>query len=705
MTTRMLMGLLLFTMLCATAPPTTRVAHAADIPPFSPPWQRTQKINAGTDLCFDATMPSRFYTNAIPKGSGTYANNWQTGQNQVIQMRNYDACSEGSGYLFALNPDGATALRYNAGDTGGRTIAHYPNLPSLDGSVWYSFGTRRYESAQVYYPAEVQPAAPGHLFVSTDAGLTWTERGAEFNGAIESVRLVGGNARALYLLVRQIQPNKDEKYALYFSGDAGATWDKRTEGTDVIPSGGPSAFYPFHYLNTSDRLFTTAGAVDAVVFSVGTRNGGPHGRSTELLSTDGGRTFADFGSVSTGQGSSKNDAELFATAMGLARFQVEYSTTYRFSLSSDGGHTFVPAPLPVTPMPSDTVTISSARYAPDYLFLSYQAYDGMDRLDFYVSRNGGHSWAAISGPVFPSQVHDSASSPPVLVSPTETGTYVLDLGTAPTPAAMALPAPMQMTPTATPRAMCTPSQMGQYFADPAFRTQWQGGEALASNFWGPTVTGSVSEPYREASSGQRQVQYFDKGRMELTDPAGGTVTNGLLANELITGQMQAGDSTFMPRAAAAIPVAGDPDNPGPTYAGLGTNAATLFMPATRYTPTMRNLGQVVETTVAANGTVTMPSVVGAGSGPRAISAYDDATQHNVPQAFADYRNQVGVAAIGLAKSEPFLTTVKVGGVATQVMVQVFERRVLTYTATNPPAYQVEMGNIGQHYYRWRYCAS
>ena len=125
MTTRMLMGLLLFTMLCATAPPTTRVAHAADIPPFSPPWQRTQKINAGTDLCFDATMPGRFYTNAIPKGSGTYANNWQTGQNQVIQMRNYDACSEGSGYLFALNPDGATALRYNAGDTGGRTIAHY----------------------------------------------------------------------------------------------------------------------------------------------------------------------------------------------------------------------------------------------------------------------------------------------------------------------------------------------------------------------------------------------------------------------------------------------------------------------------------------------------------------------------------------------------------------------------------------------------
>jgi len=35
-------------------------------------------------------------------------------------------------------------------------------------------------------------------------------------------------------------------------------------------------------------------------------------------------------------------------------------------------------------------------------------------------------------------------------------------------------------------------------------------------------------------------------------------------------------------------------------------------------------------------------------------------------------------------------------------VQVFERRVLTYTASNDSAFQVEMGNIGQHYYQWRY---
>ncbi len=34
--------------------------------------------------------------------------------------------------------------------------------------------------------------------------------------------------------------------------------------------------------------------------------------------------------------------------------------------------------------------------------------------------------------------------------------------------------------------------------------------------------------------------------------------------------------------------------------------------------------------------------------------------------------------------------------------QIYERRVLTYTPANPPQYQVEMGNVGQHYFMWRY---
>ncbi|MCA1725408.1 MAG: hypothetical protein LC748_14405, partial [Thermomicrobia bacterium] len=49
-----------------------------------------------------------------------------------------------------------------------------------------------------------------------------------------------------------------------------------------------------------------------------------------------------------------------------------------------------------------------------------------------------------------------------------------------------------------------------------------------------------------------------------------------------------------------------------------------------------------------------------------------------------------------------IATVPIGGKATTVFVQAFERRVLTYNPNNDPAFRVEFGNIGQHYYRWRY---
>jgi uncharacterized protein YkwD len=230
------------------------------------------------------------------------------------------------------------------------------------------------------------------------------------------------------------------------------------------------------------------------------------------------------------------------------------------------------------------------------------------------------------------------------------------------------------------------------FADPAFAAQWRAGEALQPNFWGPPITGGVQEPYKDVSGGQRLVQYFDKGRMELTN---GTVTNGLLTTQMIAGKIQVGDESFEDRPAPAIPIAGDLDNPGPTYAALATKAADLLAAAPA------RPGTRVTATVAADGTLSggTPST---DSGPMAISAYDSATKHNIAQAFAQYRDTAGTAAVGLAISEPFGATVKVAGVSKTVMIQLFERRVLTYTADNPAPFRVEMGNIGQHYLRWRY---
>jgi hypothetical protein len=237
------------------------------------------------------------------------------------------------------------------------------------------------------------------------------------------------------------------------------------------------------------------------------------------------------------------------------------------------------------------------------------------------------------------------------------------------------------------------TQAASAFATPAFQAQWQQGEALTPNFWGPLATAhdGRQEPHKEASGGQRLVQYFDKGRMELTN---GTVTNGLLATELVRGQVQTGDSTFQSKDAPAIPIAGDPDNPGPTYAQLATKGKALFDAAPQQT------GNAAQAAVSPGGDISVSSA--AKSDPATFAAYDDATKHNVPRAFADYRAKAGLPTIGYAISEPFWTTVKVAGTLRQVLAQVFERRVLTYTASNPAAFQVEMGNVGQHYYQWRY---
>jgi hypothetical protein len=242
----------------------------------------------------------------------------------------------------------------------------------------------------------------------------------------------------------------------------------------------------------------------------------------------------------------------------------------------------------------------------------------------------------------------------------------------------------------------TPARAASRFFDPAFQQQWQAGESLAPNFWGPLATAheGSAEPYAQSKGGQRVVQYFDKGRMEITNSTTHAVTNGLLATELTTGNRQMGDAEFTTVPPPAIPIAGDPDSLGPTYASLGGSSVRKpFVP--------RPTAEFVDVEVLGSGEV--KAFPDGGSYPLAfIADYDDTTRHNIPRAFATYRQRVSIAAIGLAITEPFWAHVKVGGQQKAVLVQVFERRVLTYTPINPPEYQIEMGNIGQHYYRWRY---
>jgi len=248
------------------------------------------------------------------------------------------------------------------------------------------------------------------------------------------------------------------------------------------------------------------------------------------------------------------------------------------------------------------------------------------------------------------------------------------------------------------------TQGASQYADPAFTAQWQSVESTIPNFWGPlsTARDGQAEPYVEGTYGgqvgSRLVQYFDKARMELTNPATGKVTNGLLTVELTTGTLQLGDNTFQQYPGAGIGIAGDPGQPGPTYASLGE-----LPPSNPQTTGSVSLVFNVTTNSFTTGT---PS-----TDPNAIfSSYQSDPSgrfgQNIPKAFTDFLAKIpggALPALGYPISAPFMASITVNGTANvPVIIQAFQRKVLTYTPSNQSAFQVEFGNIGQHYYQWRY---
>jgi sugar lactone lactonase YvrE len=62
-------------------------------------------------------------------------------------------------------------------------------------------------------------------------------------------------------------------------------------------------------------------------------------------------------------------------------------------------------------------------------------------------------------------------------------------------------------------------------------------------------------------------------------------------------------------------------------------------------------------------------------------------------------------ATGFPVSEAYWTTIRLGGTPTDVLLQCFERRCLTWTPGNAPEWRVEAGNVGRHYFAWRYDAA
>jgi hypothetical protein len=86
-----------------------------------------------------------------------------------------------------------------------------------------------------------------------------------------------------------------------------------------------------------------------------------------------------------------------------------------------------------------------------------------------------------------------------------------------------------------------------------------------------------------------------------------------------------------------------------------------------------------------------------------LGGYDDVVGHNFAAVFLNtISNDRLLYLAGRPLTEPYWTHVPVGHQEKDVLVQAFERRVLTYTPANPDPWKVEWGNVGRQYVQWRY---
>lgn len=232
--------------------------------------------------------------------------------------------------------------------------------------------------------------------------------------------------------------------------------------------------------------------------------------------------------------------------------------------------------------------------------------------------------------------------------------------------------------------------------------------------WGPeALSDVVSESSDAAAGAQRQVQYFDKGRLqrESTEPTA-VVVGGTLPVELMSGQLVTGPGTFEQRAPLDVSVAGGPaDRTGPTYADFAQVRYHEPIPS----------GWLVSKRLSRGGVVwDDPSYAAHGVTTAMIDGWNG-TNHTIAQPFWDYIASSGTVwqstellngalfpsawtVFGLPLTEPYWASAEVGGKPTDVLVQMFERRVLTYFPANEGGWKVQSANVGQHYYEWRYGA-
>jgi hypothetical protein len=473
-------------------------ARAAAAQSALPGWRDTGVTlgQGGGGFCFDGAQPNVVITS--DSAEGTVAYNWATGQRTVLNPRPLGLCGV-DGSLYA--PVGGGGWRFSSADPDGQFVPFMVTHAAEDGSSW------------------TYALPGGQLWASSDGGRTVHERGRQFAGRIDSLAVAPADGRALYLLTadRDKAANGKTPFAIHFSPDGGATWERRYSGD--APGAGMG--FPSFTMTALEG----ASPVTALRLQIayGSGSGSPPLR---LYSTDGARTFQQ---LTTGL---DYGADVLASSEGVIT-KTYTGNTYGLTLQRpDGSKESLLTPPGPEPGYGSPPEILVSRNAPANLFVNRSGDDGL-----WHSPDGGRTWNLL-GAGKPYGVKISPYLPLTLATVENGRLYVIDLPDA----GRRLTAP----------AAPSNAAGGSYHAatghtlSPLFGPYWSRSGGLAQ-FGYPRT-----EPFREVNPADGRiytVQYLERNRFEYHPEHRGTpyeVLLGLLGNQQTEARRQAGEAPFRP---------------------------------------------------------------------------------------------------------------------------------------------------------------
>jgi hypothetical protein len=313
-------------------------ARAATSP--LPTWQSTNLKAYG--FCFDGTRPDTLIVNATSPSSSNPPEiqqvNWKTGQTTKLNNHPFATYTcNGEQDANFLTFEGTKSIQFTPSDPQGREITYFPRTVSKDGSMRY------YDlnggPLDVYGPDH---SLVGHytyrLHVTEDGGQTWQERGQQFNGKIGAIAVNQGDSRAIYAVVYEgpLAGTNNFKHTLYFSQDAGISWQKNYEVT--LPDNKTI------YLGVPQGRSAPVGQL--LYYEVSNSGSGSGDHLDLKISNDGGRTSSPVVSQGLNLNSINDQIKIYHTGSGLFQLRAPFFGSPQFFYSSDNGLNWKPVSLP-----------------------------------------------------------------------------------------------------------------------------------------------------------------------------------------------------------------------------------------------------------------------------------------------------------------------------------------------------------------------